>query len=136
MVESGWTALVVTQEHLQNFVSQGYMKTTELTTCHVPKDPVSPTLAWGYVVACAAFYERGFGVPSHRFLYSLLQFYGLKLHHLTPLGILHMAAFVTLWEDNTGIEPHFDLWNYFFRARLQHGSDAEATVLGSVDIFV
>jgi hypothetical protein len=47
-----------------------------------------------------------------------------------------MAFFVTLWEDNTGIEPHFDLWNYFFRARLQHGSDAEAIVLGSVDIFV
>jgi hypothetical protein len=35
-----------------------------------------------------------------------------------------------------GIEPHFDLWNYFFCTQLQHGSDAEAVVQGSVDIFV
>jgi hypothetical protein len=35
-----------------------------------------------------------------------------------------------------GIEPHFNLWNYFFRARLWLGSDAEAAVWGSVDIFV
>jgi hypothetical protein len=41
----------------------------------------------GYIVACAAFYEQGFGVPSHRFLHSLLWSYGLGLHHLTPLRI-------------------------------------------------
>jgi hypothetical protein len=29
---------------------------------------------------------------------SLLQFYGLELHHLTPSGILHIAAFITLCE--------------------------------------
>jgi hypothetical protein len=28
----------------------------------------------GYVMACVAFYEQGFGLPSHRFLCSLLQF--------------------------------------------------------------
>jgi hypothetical protein len=72
----------------------------------------------GYVVVCAAFYERGFGVPSHRFLCSLLQFYGLELHHLNPLGILYIATFVTLCKAFMGIEPHFDLWNYFFHARL------------------
>jgi hypothetical protein len=70
-------------------------------------------------MVCTAFYERGFGVPSHRFLHSLLEFYGLELHHLTPLGILHMVAFGALCETYMGIEPHFHLWNYFFRARLQ-----------------
>jgi hypothetical protein len=29
-----------------------------------------------------------------------------------------MAAFVTLCEAYMGIEPHFDLWNYFFCAQL------------------
>jgi hypothetical protein len=53
-------------------------------------------------MACAMFYERGFGVPSHRFLHSLLQFYVLELHHLTPMGILHMAAFMTLCEGLYG----------------------------------
>jgi hypothetical protein len=41
--------------------------------------------------------ERG-RVPSYRFLHSLLQFYGLELHHLTPSGVFHIAVFVTLCE--------------------------------------
>jgi hypothetical protein len=107
MAELGWTTLVVTQEHLQNLASQAYMTAAELATYHVHQDPT-----------CMAFYERGFDVPSHRFLRSLLQFYGMELHHLSPLGILHRAAFMTLCEAYMRIEPHFDLWNYFFRARL------------------
>jgi hypothetical protein len=74
-------------------------------------------------------------MPSHRVLCSLLQFYDLELHHLTTSGILHITTFVTLCEAYIWIEPHFDLWNYFFRARLQQGSDAEAAVLGSMDLF-
>jgi hypothetical protein len=55
---------------------------------------------------------------------------------LTPSRILHIASFVTLCETYMGIEPHFNLWNYLFHARLQQGSGVEATVLGSVDIFI
>jgi hypothetical protein len=87
------------------------MTAVELATCHVPEDPTSPAPAGGYVVACALFFEQGFDVPSHQFLYSLLQFYGLELNHLIPSRILHMEAFVTLCEAYMGIEPHFDLWN-------------------------
>jgi hypothetical protein len=47
---------------------------------------------------------------------------------MTASGILHIAAFMNLCEAYIGIEPHFDLWNYFFRAQLWLGSDAEATV--------
>jgi hypothetical protein len=46
-----WHAPVVTREHLQNLVSQGYMTTAELATYRVPTDPASPTPAAGYVVA-------------------------------------------------------------------------------------
>jgi hypothetical protein len=60
----------------------------------------------GYVTTCTEFYEQRFGAPSHQFLRSLLQLYGLELHHLTPSWILHMAAFVTLCEAYMGIEPH------------------------------
>jgi hypothetical protein len=66
----------------------------------------------------------------------LLQYYGLELHHQTPSGILHITAFVTLYEAYMGIEPHFDLWSQFFHARLLSGSGAEAVVLGGVDIYV
>jgi hypothetical protein len=91
----------------------------ELATCRVSLDPASPALVEGYVVEGVAFYEQVFGVLSHRFLRSLLQFYGWELHHLTPSVFLHMAAFVTLHEAYIGIEPHFDMWNYFFRTGLQ-----------------
>jgi hypothetical protein len=136
MAELGWTALEVMQDLLQNLMSQGYMMTVELVTCCVPEDPTSPISVGGYVVACAVFYKQGFGEPTHSFLCSLLQFYGLELHHLTPSGILHMASFVTLCEAYKGIEPHFNLWNYLFRAWLQQGSVAEAMALGSLDIFI
>jgi hypothetical protein len=96
MAESGWPASEVTQEHLQNLVSLGYMIATELATYHVLEDPASPAPVGGYVVSYTVFYERGFGVPSHRFLSLQLQFYGLELHHLTPSGILHIVAFMTL----------------------------------------
>jgi hypothetical protein len=34
------------------------------------------------------------------------------------------------------IDPHFNMWNYFFRAQLQQGSGVEVVALGSVDIFI
>jgi hypothetical protein len=77
-------------------MSQWYMMVTELATCRVPEDLASHVQAEGYIVACVAFYERRFGVLAHRFLCSLLQFYGLELHYLTPLGILHMELIPTL----------------------------------------
>jgi hypothetical protein len=46
-----------------------------------------------------------------------------------------MVAFVTLCEDYMGIEPHFNLWNYFFCAQLQQGLSTEMAALGNVDIF-
>jgi hypothetical protein len=55
--------------------------------------------AWGSCISC-----------------SLLWSDNMELHHLTPLGILHMVAFLTLCEAYIGMEPHFNLWNYFFRA--------------------
>jgi ribulose bisphosphate carboxylase small subunit len=55
MVELSWPTPVVTQEHLQNLVSQGYMIAVELATCRVPVDPASPTTVVGFIVVCLAF---------------------------------------------------------------------------------
>jgi hypothetical protein len=113
MEESSWPALEVTWEHLQNLISKGYMIAVEFATCLVPVDHVSPAPTKGYIMVCVGFYEQGFGVLLHRFLHSLLWSYGLELHHLTPLGILHMAAFVTLCEAYIQIEPPLNLCNHF-----------------------
>jgi hypothetical protein len=69
------------------------------------------------VVSFTAFHERGFSVPPHQFLCSLLRYYGLKLHHLTAFVVLHIIVFVTLCEAYLGVDPDLDLWKYSFRVR-------------------
>jgi hypothetical protein len=74
-------------------MSLGFMTVAELATCRVPEDLTSPVPVEGYVVTFVAFYERGFEVPSYRFLRSLMQYYGLHLQCIPPLGILYTMAF-------------------------------------------
>jgi hypothetical protein len=63
---------------------------------------------------------------------------GLVCHHtdFSTLYCSSIAAFVTLCEAYMGIEPHFNLWNYFFHVRLLQGSGMEVVVLGGVDLYV
>jgi hypothetical protein len=72
MAELGWPTPVVTREHLQNLISQGYITAAELATYRVPTNPASPAPAAAYIVACSTFYEQGFGTPPHRFHPSLM----------------------------------------------------------------
>jgi hypothetical protein len=96
MAEQDSTPSTVTLGHLQKLMKQGFMMAVELRVCCVPEDPAFPTPTEGYVVSFAAFYDRGFGMPPLGFLHLLLRYYDLLLHHLTPLGVLHIAAFITL----------------------------------------
>jgi hypothetical protein len=113
--------------HLQKLEKQGFMTSVELVACRVPEDPALPTPVGGYVVSFVVFYEWGFGTPPPWFLCSLLWYYGLEQHHLTPSGVLHIMTFVTLCEAYLGINPDFDLWNYFFR--VQHLQDLEVELM-------
>jgi hypothetical protein len=130
MAEQDWTSSKVMQEHLQNLVSQEFMMAAELVTCRVPKDPMPPALAEVYMVSFMVFYEWGFGVPTHRFLYSLLQHYRLELHQLAPSRILHIAVFMTLCETYLGIDPYFDMWNYFFCVHRTQDLNVVLTIWG------
>jgi hypothetical protein len=108
MEEQDWTPFKVTQDHMQNLVSQGFMTAAEVTICRMLEDPVPSTLTKG----C-----------------SLLQHYCLDMHNLTLSGILHITTFVTLCEDYMGIDPHFDLWNYFFHVRHPQDPNTELAIL-------
>jgi hypothetical protein len=59
MAELGWIASKVTQEHLQNLMSQGYMMAVELVTCRMPKDPTSLVLAWGIHCGMCGILQAG-----------------------------------------------------------------------------
>jgi hypothetical protein len=136
MVEQDWTPSIVMQRHLQSLVSRGFMTMEELVTSCVPEDPISPASVDGYVVSFVAFYERGFGVSSNRFLHSLLQHCRLELHNLTPSKMLHIMAFMTLCEAYMGIDPHFDLCNHFFCVRRPQDPDMELAILGVMVVHI
>jgi hypothetical protein len=117
-------------------VKYGFMAVAELEACHVPEAPAFPALVNGYVVSFVAFYEQGFGTPPHRFLCLLLQYYNLKLHHLTPSGVLHIAAFVTLCVAYLRIDPEINLWKYFFYVRHLQDPKVELTTSRGAVIHV
>jgi hypothetical protein len=107
MAKQDWTLSTITLGHLQKLAKLGFMAVAELKTCRVPKDHALPGPVEGYVVSFVTFHERGFDVPPHPFLHSLLWYYGLELHHLTPSGILHIAVFITLWYKSQGTGHRF-----------------------------
>ena len=68
----------------------------------------------GYVVSLIPFHEGGFIMPVYRFFRGLLLYYRVKLQHLTPNRIQHIAVFITMCEGYLGNNPHFKLWRYLF----------------------
>jgi hypothetical protein len=73
----------------------------------------------GYVISFVHFHERGLASPPTSSFRGLLHHYGIELQHLNPNGIQHILAFIVLCEGYLGIEPHFELWKYFFAVELQ-----------------
>jgi len=83
------------------------------------------------VVSFLTFHERGLGYPAHWFLRGLLNEWGLKLQHLNPTGVLHLAEFDTVCEAFLGMEPHMDFFQRLFSLRaLTVGDSAEITPVG------
>jgi hypothetical protein len=75
-------------------------------------------------------------VPPHQFLHPLWRYYALELHHLTPLGVLHIVAFVTLCEAYLGINLDLDLWKYFFHVCHPQDPKMELMISGGTVINV
>ena len=84
----------------------------------VPGREEAPAPPDGYVVSFALFHERGLTVPPHPFFRGLLHHYQIELQHLNPNEIQHIVAFITMCMGYLGIEPHFELWRYFFSISL------------------
>ena len=55
------------------------------------------------------------------------------MHHLAPNSILHISIFVHLCEAFLGIEPHFDLFCYFFHLK-PHPNESKIDVVGGAGL--
>ena len=60
-------------------------------------------------------------MPAHPFVRKLLMYYGIALVHLNPNSILHLAIFIN--EAYLVIEPHFNIFRYFFHLKSFAGAD-------------
>ena len=77
------------------------------------------------------FFLMFFGASVFLFLISSVASFitgGVQVHHLTPNSILHISIFVHLCEAFLGIEPHFDLFQYFFHLK-PHPNDSKVDVV-------
>ena len=66
------------------------------------------------IVLFRDFVEHGLVVPVLDLLQSLLQFWGIQLHHLTPQSIRDFSIFTHLCDAFIGILPHFRFFQHFF----------------------
>jgi hypothetical protein len=100
---------------MEGLVKRGLLRVrTEAAKWLVPSREEVLALLDGYIVSFAPFHERGLMIPPHPFLWGLLHHYWIELQHLNPNGIQHVVAFIALCKGYLGIEPHFELWRYFF----------------------
>jgi hypothetical protein len=87
----------------------------------------------GSVVSFVAFHERGFSVPSERFIHEVLFEYGLQLQHLKLNSTQQMAAFEAMCEGYLGISAHWHLLWYFFKFACSKEGCRAATI-GSANL--
>ncbi|KAE8779048.1 hypothetical protein D1007_47972 [Hordeum vulgare] len=56
----------------------------------------------GECVVFGTHFLVGFGLPENRFLWQLLEFYRLQMHHLGPNTVLYLPFFANLCEGYLG----------------------------------
>jgi hypothetical protein len=76
--------------------------------------------------------ERGFTVPTSRFMRGLCYHYGVELHNFAPNAISQAATFVAIYEGFLGIPVNWDLWVHLFRAELHTLATGETRVRQAV----
>ena len=120
--EEGWNTSKCSQSDLESLVKQGLLSPRSAVQWRPALGKDHPYENTGEVVAFTSFLERGLGFLCSSFFSGLLRYYRIKLHHLTPNFFVHISIFVHLCEAFLGIEPHFELFRFFFHLKPQSDS--------------
>jgi hypothetical protein len=107
----------VRDEDLQLLVDQGFLPPKELAQWKSAYQNPFPSENADETIVYSSFFERGLGLPASKFLRGLLYYYRIQLVHLNPKGLSQIALFVHMCEAFLGIDPHFQLFRYFFRLK-------------------
>ena len=117
-----WVPSSSTQESLEEMVMDGILPDQVTGGWRPTAGEHFPNPRDGELVVIEDFYHRGIGLLAHLFFCKLLSYYGITLVHLNPNSILHLSVFINLCEAYLSIEPHFNLFRYFFHLKSFSGA--------------
>jgi hypothetical protein len=103
-----WPFSTVTMDDLEALVADGLLHPLSGDSQQewmAPPSGAAPSALPGYVLSYVSFHERGFGVPTSRFMRAILHVYGVELHNLSPNSIAQAAIFAAVCEGFLGIAP-------------------------------
>jgi hypothetical protein len=106
MVMALFIACSIRDSRLLGLERKGFLPIKEFSRRRLEKEGDVPLPRDDEVVVLVPFYERGFVLPLHTFVWGLLFFYGLEIQNLHPNSVLHMACFVILCEAFLRIDPY------------------------------
>ena len=120
--EEGWNTSKCSQSDLETLVSDGLLVPRSLIQWRPALGKDHPYENMREIVAFTPYLERGLRFPCSSFFSELLRYYRIQLHHLTSNFFVHISIFVHLCEAFLGIEPHFELFRFFFHLKPQPDS--------------
>jgi hypothetical protein len=112
-----WPYSIMTMEDLRNLIDGGLLHPSTIGVhpewLVLGDEELIPSI--GYVINFVSFHERGFEVPSSRFMRVLPHYYRVELHNFNSNSITQVAIFTAVYEGYLEIDPHWDLWVHLFR---------------------
>jgi len=113
-LSTGWRKSKMSKSVVQELENMGFLQTQAVIQWRAGEGEDYPMEGTLEAIVFRDFVERGLALPVSKFLYALLEFWGIQLHHLTPQSILHLPIFTHFCEAFLGILPHFHLFQHFF----------------------
>ena len=108
-----WGKSTATVAFLETLVADGVLPPntdSSLPVWIVPtsaeREPKPPS---GYIVSLAWLHERGFSIPTGRFIRVLCHHYKVELHNFSPNSISQAVVFVAVCEGYLVVEAHMEL---------------------------
>lgn len=115
---AAWMPSRLTESQIGELVQEGFLPEQSISQFRAALKQLHPTEETEEITVFKAFYEVGFGAPCSDFFRCLLEFYGVELHHLNPIFLLHISVFIHLCEAFLGIDLHFNLFRHLFRLKI------------------
>ena len=90
-IADGWRKSKLTESEISSLVCRRLLRPRSVVEWFSAEGHARPFERVAETVMFKAFVEHGLAIPVCDFLRGLLFFWGIQLHHLTPISILHNA---------------------------------------------